>query len=481
MANPEDFLDKSIREICGNGYADDGHNHCAHFVSHVARFDRDMTCRKLVSGATKPGANVRVHEVFARCAEAGEWPGPADGGDDLIFVTKKENVDVDKKTMVNIPKKHIGIYRGGFVYHYSNSRDKVVKQTVPEFQRTFDKTYGPGQGYFWGRMKTPAPVVAGPPASTPAAVAAVPAPAAAGHAPVTYMFEKDGDHHYAVAGNDRFYVGTTTRQFRGGLMQIKSKDAGAPYFKAADYAATIGHWAQLLEITGAGESQNRMTCVNAYDRAAFTFGFYQLAAHTPQDNLILLFREMTKLPLASRYIPNLSLQDGRLHLRKAGQLIDLETVAAADGENQLTKFMAMLNPSQPEVEIEELDWSARLMDWTRQDPQMRAAQVRVSCAILSRKVETRYDKWYNLDGVSDTIVAVIADIHHQGRAKKTAVAAALAKPGPAARLNALIDIGNETTYGGRQRTLRKAIESGVAAGRLGQHRWSRASGDFVPA
>ena len=48
-------------------------------------------------------------------------------------MTKSAGVNLNNKSMANIPKKHIGIYSLGSIYHYSNSRHKVWKDTPDEF------------------------------------------------------------------------------------------------------------------------------------------------------------------------------------------------------------------------------------------------------------------------------------------------------------------------------------------------------------
>lgn len=40
---------------------------------------------------------------------------------------------VAKKTMINVPKKHIGIYLDNSIWHYSNTQDKVVVQMPDAF------------------------------------------------------------------------------------------------------------------------------------------------------------------------------------------------------------------------------------------------------------------------------------------------------------------------------------------------------------
>jgi hypothetical protein len=94
--------------------------------------------------------------------------------------------------------------------------------------------------------------------------------------------------------------------------------------------------------------------VNTYDRARFTFGFYQLAAHTPDDNLILLFRELLKLQNAATYFPDLTLQSNRVHRIAGGQSHSLETVTSVHRPNgklekQILGFMAYLNPDTTNV------------------------------------------------------------------------------------------------------------------------------------
>ena len=51
--------------------------------------------------------------------------------------------------MDNVPKKHIGIFINGTIWHYSNSQHKVVTQTPAEFIKHY-----PGQGFalFYGQL-----------------------------------------------------------------------------------------------------------------------------------------------------------------------------------------------------------------------------------------------------------------------------------------------------------------------------------------
>jgi len=137
----EGLLGKHISEFCSNGYTDDSENHCAHFVSHVRGYSFGYTCKTAGNGSSA-GANIRVHEVFARCPEAGLFSAKGNIVECLAFVTKSAGVTPATKTMANIPKKHIGIYSLGHIYHYSNSRHKVWKDTPAEFAAHY-----PGDGF----------------------------------------------------------------------------------------------------------------------------------------------------------------------------------------------------------------------------------------------------------------------------------------------------------------------------------------------
>lgn len=136
----EGFLGKNITEICLNGFVADSENHCAHFVSHALGYSFGYTCSDQTGKHTAPGGNLRVHEIFWRCPQVGLW-GEHPRDKCLVFITKRKNVNLMTKIMVNDPKKHVGIYHGGQIYHYSNTYDRVVKQTPVEFSGHYRKPY----------------------------------------------------------------------------------------------------------------------------------------------------------------------------------------------------------------------------------------------------------------------------------------------------------------------------------------------------
>lgn len=143
----ESCLNKHISAFCGNGYTNNADNHCAHFVSHIRGYTFGYTCKAAGNGSGD-AACLRVHELFARCGTAGLFSNrPTAVTDCLAFVTKSSVVNLGTRTMDNIPKKHIGIYTRGSIYHYSNLNHFVIKQNPEDFSRHY-----PGTGFeiFYG-------------------------------------------------------------------------------------------------------------------------------------------------------------------------------------------------------------------------------------------------------------------------------------------------------------------------------------------
>lgn len=129
-----DYEGKSMREICPYGFDATNKNHCAHFVGHALRLDFGMTCARLRGKPNATGAaNVRVHEIFDRAPDAHEVLECPTTGTGLVFVSERRNFHGSPTQMRNVPKKHIGIAIDGVLWHYSNPRNRVVRQPVGEF------------------------------------------------------------------------------------------------------------------------------------------------------------------------------------------------------------------------------------------------------------------------------------------------------------------------------------------------------------
>jgi hypothetical protein len=139
-----------MRDICPRGAASDADNHCAHFVCHVLGYNFGATCRVLAAHSSGQSASIRVQELFANCLQVGPWdelPTPLYWG--LVFITNPRNVDLDAQTIVNVPRKHVGIFIGGdrTIYQYRNRSRKVVKQTPEVFSQHYP---APDNAMFWG-------------------------------------------------------------------------------------------------------------------------------------------------------------------------------------------------------------------------------------------------------------------------------------------------------------------------------------------
>lgn len=280
-----------------------------------------------------------------------------------------------------------------------------------------------------------------------------------------------------VNGGAEFYVARRTRYgSRVGLAQIGRLTG--PVYEPTEHTAAFGPWAHVVYALGASESGNRFNRLNTYDRTAFTFGFVQFAAHTPQDNLVLFLRRATALPAFREHFPELQMEGGRLHRVVGGIATDLETEIfnARYKERQLEKLMRYLNPVETALDDAEIMHAARLVYLCETSPEFCALQVRTAVQITVRKFRERYQRWYPLRDVSDSLCVAIADIHHQGRAKKAQVRAALASAQPLANL---LKIG-EDKYPERCRSLRATITKLEHDGQLGNHQYDPAAGLFVP-
>jgi hypothetical protein len=143
------YLGKNISELCPNRYTSAADNHCAHFVSHVLGFRFGLTCGNMGHGPG-PSANIRVRELFPKCPMVGNWSTkPVVLIYCLVFITNANNVNLQTKTMVNVSRKHVGIYYNGTIWHYSNSRRQVVSQTPEAFSKHYP---APNNAMFYGTM-----------------------------------------------------------------------------------------------------------------------------------------------------------------------------------------------------------------------------------------------------------------------------------------------------------------------------------------
>lgn len=148
-ADLEQWEGKNISEICDGDYTDNRKNHCAHFVGHAMNYSIGYTCKRH-TGKGEKGASLRVNELFGRCVAVGKWESkPKELNGCLAFVTDQKNVNLVKGTMTDALKKHIGIFLDGTIWHYSNTRHKVVTTTPEKFAKHYS---GDGITLYYGKF-----------------------------------------------------------------------------------------------------------------------------------------------------------------------------------------------------------------------------------------------------------------------------------------------------------------------------------------
>lgn len=264
--------------------------------------------------------------------------------------------------------------------------------------------------------------------------------------------------YYVVDENTgtRFYVGFVDYYYsRKGIARYSEE---VIYDRFAEEKRN-GLWAHFVWPTVMAEGAGQHLVVNCYDRAAFTWGFYQLAAHTADDNLILLMRELLKLPTAKFYFPDLALVDGKVAKVTPGGTVSLERAvwSSAHREHQIPDFMAYMNPSDRRVENIEVINAAKFLDWARRDPLMLAATVQVSMRIMKGKVAKWADK-YHLVGRRPELAIWISDMFHQGRGDEAQAKRALTRPTLDQQLEALSTIDTSGQHATRRATVKSHVQ-----------------------
>jgi hypothetical protein len=142
------YIGRSIDRICPLrfGTIGDEHNHCAHFVGHALGLNHDAnvgsTCAAMIWKADKSkGACIRVNELYNRVGVTDE----ADEKGCLVYVTLRTNAPpppTGRRIMGSHRKKHVGILLGQDVWHYGNTKDKVTKDSIEDFEARFKRNYG---------------------------------------------------------------------------------------------------------------------------------------------------------------------------------------------------------------------------------------------------------------------------------------------------------------------------------------------------
>ena len=284
---------------------------------------------------------------------------------------------------------------------------------------------------------------------------------------VDLPFEK-GSPYFAKIDGVEFFVGRRVR-FEGTNRGLENRDGNpSQRYNRHDFRQEFGFWADFIHPTAVAEG-GLFHSLNTFDRAHFTFGCLQFAAHVPNGDFVKYVRRLLELPLAKEYFPDLRLMNGRIVVDTGAGVRHLETASST------AALMAYFNPSVTSVEEIEVIRAAKMIHWVQNDPAHRHLQVELGIAEFKTKLPA-YAREYKLDGVADTICLMVADIRHQGRAETSAIKAALATKNP---LEALLKIGS-TKYAERIRSLRREIAVLTAEGKLGTMKYSQAARDFVP-
>jgi len=268
--------------------------------------------------------------------------------------------------------------------------------------------------------------------------------------------------YYAKLTNSndpKFTIGYRTKYLDNfGLYNVDTKNGMV--YQPDLFSATYGFWADFIYPTAYVESRGSFFCFNTYDRAKFTFGFMQYAAHVPNGDFVKFLRELLKLPLAPDYFPRLELKDNRIHYRHANQ-----TLTPLENDTSSQALMDYLNPTLLEIDTQETICTARMVHWAQHDEQNRLTQVRLAIDHYKTNLP-RYHTRLNLDQAPAKICLVVCDILHQGRGTYDRIASALNTNGnqEQAYTNLLI-IGN-SNYSSRINSLKRKITEGLNTGIL---------------
>ncbi|WP_407519005.1 hypothetical protein [Methylobacterium oryzisoli] len=244
-----------------------------------------------------------------------------------------------------------------------------------------------------------------------------------------------------------------------------SDEAKRQKYLAADYAEIHPFWADFIEPTAICEGQSFIS-LNTYDRARFTFGFGQFAAHVPDGDFIRWFRDMLQRPEVVDYFPNLEVRGGRIVKVEDNKVVPLETAQSTE------PLQLYLNPTLDDVEDAEVVAAAKLIHWTVNYPEARLLQVQ-HMVNTARRLMKEADRRLGLDGLGADLCCVVMDVRHQGRAGFSDLQEALNARRP---FEALLDVG-AVSQPERVRNLKQALQTRRAA--LRRKKWSRSTGDFV--
>lgn len=278
---------------------------------------------------------------------------------------------------------------------------------------------------------------------------------------------RNGDYFARVDGGPEFFVGRRV-SFEGMKGLVNTRGAAADrYDRTLFDAGEDGVWADFIFPTSVAEGGLFHT-LNTYDRARFTFGFLQYAAHVPNGDFVRYFRALLALPAAVDYFPDLVVQDDRIFRIKNNVLVQIEDDSSTAG------LLDFLNPSSFEVEDTEVIQAAKFIHWAKSDPNHRELQVSFGKTFFQEAM-ARHDRTYRLDGFRIDVCLVLADIRHQGRGGSTEIRLALQN---ADSVRALLTIG-ASRFPERVRTIKRELDRLMRNPEFASKTYSHAARDFV--
>jgi len=292
---------------------------------------------------------------------------------------------------------------------------------------------------------------------------------------LNFQFSKTNSSHFAQvigSGEPKFLVGKETiyEKTKHGLFNV-SPTSGLVY-DPEDYKNEHNFWAYFIAPTAKAESNNSFFCLNTYDRARFTFGFMQYAAHVPNGDFVRFFKKLLAMPNAAEYFPKLTVQNNRIFYRNTGG-----SLSQLESDSSTEALMNYLNPTLNTIENQELICAARMVHWASKDANHRKLQVQTAIANFKENMKD-YGESYNLDGFPAKVCQVICDIRHQGRAKSSQIIAAINTNGNfELAYNKLLQLG-QPLYAPRIATIRAAIKKLTDAG-LFNKTYKKSTNDFV--
>ena len=165
------------------------------------------------------------------------------------------------------------------------------------------------------------------------------------HAQTTFAIGQKVRFRNRNTGVERFGL-SNDRRFFG------ADEARKVLYHASDYESVHPFWCDFIEPTAVCEWQSFIS-LNTYDRARFTFGFGQFAAHVPDGDFIRWFRDMLQRPEVEDYFPNFEVQAGRIVKVEETRVVPMEDAGSTE------PLQLFLNPTLDDLEDAEVIAAAK--------------------------------------------------------------------------------------------------------------------------